>query len=303
MESREPDRLCVFDIQRMSLHDGPGIRTNIFLKGCNLRCFWCHNPESWNVHPDIQYFEAKCIGCGGCVSVCPLSLHGIGENGVHVYKRDGCTVCGKCAEVCPSESLVLTGRMMTLDEIVKAAKRDMPFYEKSNGGVTVSGGEPLLQYAAAAKLLERLKDNGVHTALESALCVPEDHLDAVIPYTDLFLVDMKVADAEQHKKFTGASNLLIKKNFHHLDDLRCDYCMRIPLVPGVNDNEEAISQIAEFASELSRLSYAEFLPYHSLGEGKFKSLGLEFRKDLQPPSKEKMAVLAGIFPETVEVRY
>ncbi|GHT77110.1 glycyl-radical enzyme activating protein [Spirochaetia bacterium] len=304
MPDTKTETACIFDLQRMSIHDGPGIRTNVFFKGCNLRCFWCHNPESWHFEPDIQYFRVKCIGCGACVSACPEGLHSADEQHGHLFNHDGCIACGACAAVCPAGSLVLTGRMMTVDEVFSVVKRDMLFYRKSGGGVTLSGGEPLLQYQFAVKLMQRLHDEGINTAVESALCLPLENIEAAAAETDFFLVDMKIADGNHHKKVTGVSNEPILENLQWLDRSGANYCLRIPLIPGVNDDEDVMGKIAQFAGTLNNVQYIEFMPYHQLGEGKYTSLGMESKTSgLKAPSKERMACLAALFKSGVEVRF
>jgi pyruvate formate lyase activating enzyme len=291
----------IFHIQRMSIHDGPGIRTNVFFKGCNLRCFWCHNPESWQIRPEIQFFKAKCIGCGSCLSVCPLGLHDKSPEGQHIFQRESCTACGKCAAVCPSGSLVLTGQMMTIDEITAVVKRDIPFYKQAGGGVTLSGGEPLLQYSFVQKLLRRLHNEHINTAIESALCVPPENLETVKEDTDFFLVDIKVVDEKKHREFTGISNTQILSNLRWLDSHNGNFCLRIPLISGVNDDDDTMRQIARLTKELKNTKYVEFMPYHKLGESKYTTLGLEGKSGLAPPAKERMAELATYF--SVEVRF
>jgi pyruvate formate lyase activating enzyme len=192
--------------------------------------------------------------------------------------------------------------MMTVDEITSLAKRDIPFYKQADGGVTLSGGEPLLQYRFARKLLGRLHEEGINTAIESALCVPPESLDAVIPETDFFLIDIKLTDEKKHREYTGASNVQILSNLRRLNASGRDFCLRIPLIPGVNDDSGTMKQIADLAGEFKNAKYAEFMPYHKLGESKFTTLGLERKMDFQPPSKERMQELAACF-NGIEVRF
>ncbi len=204
----------IFNIQRFSIHDGPGIRTTVFFKGCSLRCFWCHNPESIHPHPQIQLFLQKCIGCGKCFEICPVGAHCM-IDGERVFLRELCRNCGKCAEICYADALVLAGKWLTAREVMDEVEKDKPFYENSDGGVTISGGEPLLQADFARALLEECKKEGLHTVVDTAGNVPWEAFEKVLPFTDLFLYDLKAADEEFHRQVTGAGNARI------LDKVSC----------------------------------------------------------------------------------
>lgn len=295
----------VFNIQRMSLHDGPGIRTVVFLKGCNLRCFWCHNPESWNHGQEVQFFPERCLGCGVCMTVCPSGLHRLDLNTrEHIFDRELCRHCGLCAAGCPSGSLVLTGKSYTADELMPLLMRDKPFYDRSDGGVTISGGEPLIQSGFVKSLLKRLKDESVNTAVESAFNVQWESIEAIRGYADLFLIDFKTADDEKHRNVTGCSNKPIIANIFALDRTDSKYCIRIPIIPGVNDDLGSIADIYNVLKKLKNISYAEFMPYHSMGLGKFASLSLDRSRleGMKPPSKEQLASFAGVFAD-ISIRY
>lgn len=301
------DRICgtIFDIQRMSLHDGPGIRTTVFLKGCAMRCFWCHNPESLSCGVDIQFFAGRCIGCGLCMEACPRRCHWFDEkNGAHIYDRRNCIQCGKCAAVCPSGSLVKTGYSMTADDLAERVSRDKPFFDRSGGGVTVSGGEPLLQAAFVSRLFQNLRGQGIHTAVETALNVPPESLAEVMPHTGLFLADIKHPDSQVHRAVTGAGNGRILQNLSLLDESGAPYCIRIPVIPGVNDSEEVMAAFQEIIGKLEHPLYLELMPYHEYGTGKYKSLSRDHSRleALHPPSKEKLVQLAKCFT-AIEVRF
>ena len=282
----------IFDVQRMSLHDGPGIRTTIFLKGCNLRCFWCHNPESARSDNDLQYFAQRCIGCGLCKEACPHQLHHFTP--AHQIDREQCMRCGLCAEACPAQALVYVGRSVSVEEILPELLRDVPFYRNTGGGVTLSGGEPLLQPAFASELLKALKENGVNTLIETALHLPWENIEQVIPWTDHFYVDFKHPDDEMHKKVTGVSNKRILENLQRLDKTGCAYTVRIPTIPGVNDSEDTFRAIDRALQGLSSLKEVELMPYHAFGVGKYESLGMDTEtfRTMQPPSVERLTELA-----------
>ena len=292
----------IFNIQRFSIHDGPGIRTTVFFKGCSLFCFWCHNPEGRRAKPDIQFFPDRCIGCGDCVRVCEHDGHDL-QSGSHVYARERCVVCGRCADGCFAGALQLTGKLVTVDEVVAEVERDQPFYASSGGGVTLSGGEPLLQAAFAQAILERCKATGIHTAIETAANCRWRELAALLPVTDLVMMDIKHMDAAKHRAVTGVSNARILANARRLALSGVALTLRTPVIPTVNDTEQEIAAIAAFGRELQAMRSTsapsappityELLPFHRLAGDKFASLGLDDRSAaLTPLSSERMAELA-----------
>lgn len=288
----------IFDIQRMSLHDGPGIRTTVFFKGCNLRCFWCHNPESYKKGKELQYFAERCIGCGLCVSKCQYRCHSIDQKtGVHTFLRDNCENCGQCASVCPSGSLVLSGSDWSVPDLVSEVMRDKPFFDNSGGGITASGGEPLLQHEFLKAFWDQLREKHVHTAIESALNVPFSAIEDVLPYTDLFLVDFKHPDANEHENITGSSNELILHNIKLLDQTGIEYCIRIPIIPGVNDTVDTMAAFDKVIGNLKNPTHVELMPYHKYGLGKYNSMGLDTSKQdgLDAPAEEQLFQLANAF--------
>ena len=285
----------VFNIQRYSIHDGPGIRTTVFFKGCSLRCFWCHNPESMDLNPQIQIFPRKCISCGNCFEACPFHAHYINE-GQRFFKREICRGCGECAGTCYGEALVLTGKMMTGEEIIKEVEKDRPFYKNSDGGVTFSGGEPLLQKEFLKALLMGSKDRGLHTAVDTAGNVPWQSFKEILPYTDLFLFDIKAYSEKIHKQATGAGNSRIIENLKLLTTENNDIWIRIPVIPDINDNMEEMEKISAYLAGLKRIKQIELLPYHQFGAGKYETLGMEYKAmKCVPPNKELMDRLEGLF--------
>lgn len=262
----------VTDIQRFSLHDGPGIRTTIFLKGCNFRCFWCHNPETIRPTPEIQVYPEQCIGCGACVNHCTqgaLSAHG--------YQRERCTACGACARACYAGARVLVGSEMDIDTVLETILQDREFYRDSGGGITISGGEPLMQRDFTLEILRRCKADGIATAMESNLAWPWVHIAPLLPVLDQVMMDIKLMDEERHREHTGHGNQLVLDNARALARTGIPLIVRTPVIPGVNDTPEAINAIAAFVATLPTLQYYELLPFHPLGEGKYASLGLPCR--------------------------
>lgn len=294
----------VFNIQRFSIHDGPGIRTTVFLKGCTLSCFWCHNPEGRRKVPEIQFYPDRCIACLECVTKCVNDAHVFRDN-LHVYLRNLCVGCGLCVETCYSEALMKTGNLMTVDAVMEEILRDRLFYDTSEGGVTLSGGEPVLQPEFSLEILQRCKDEGLHTAIETCGNYAWREVEPLLPFTDLIMMDLKHLDEARHREITGASNKKVLENASHFAKTDKPIIFRTPVVPSVNDNEEDIRAIAGFIKELadervaqsngtgspSAIQY-ELLAFHRLASDKYKSLGLEYKaRDFQPPSKEKMEQL------------
>ena len=271
----------IFDISRASYVDGPGIRTTVFFKGCNLRCAWCHNPESQSRNPQMLFYQNKCTNCGKCKEKCPNRL-------------EKCDLCGKCALYCPLNAREICGREYTVDEVLREIVKDKAFYENSGGGVTFSGGECMLQIEFLAELLKACKENGIHTAVDTAGHVPFDYFERIIPYTDLFLYDVKCYDREKHKKYTGVGNELILKNLAKLLRTEKSVWVRIPIIPTVNDSFEEMTAIRQFLEAQSKHPKVELLPYHAMGEHKYAAVGKK-AEVFSPPSKEKIRELNSIF--------
>ena len=265
-------KAIISDIKRFAVHDGDGIRTTVFLKGCSLKCVWCHNPEGINFAPQLALYSDKCIGCGECVNVCESGAHIINSNG-HVFLRENCTACGKCAEVCLGGAINFYGKEMTADELLPLLLEDKEFYETSGGGVTLSGGECLCQADFCAELLCKLKENGINTAVDTCGYVKKENIDKVIPYTDTFLYDIKAFDSDVHIKCTAHPNELILENIKYINSKNKKIEVRIPYVPGFNAGE--IDKIAEFLKPLQNVKAVKVLPYHNFAGSKYAALGME----------------------------
>lgn len=265
----------VFDIQHSSYHDGPGIRTVVFLKGCNLRCFWCQNPESQNRKRELMCYPGLCIGCRRCEAVCLEGCHEFqGEE--HIFLRDSCIRCGSCVENCYAGALVMAGRMMEEEDILIEILQEEEIFKISGGGVTLSGGEPLLQPEACRKLLIKMKAEGINTLIETAGNVPWENFEKVLSYTDHFFYDVKVLDSQKHERCCGVSNECILDNLIRLSEKTDQVTVRIPVIPGVNDHAEEIQALTEFVTEKTKVQDIVLIPFHRLGKGKYDALDREY---------------------------
>ena len=278
-------------ISRTSLHDGPGVRTVVYFKGCGLRCRWCHNPETLSPLPEILYTPQKCIRCGRCVELCPE--HHRVEGNAMVFHREGCSRCGRCAEVCPSEALTTAGRQYTVEELLAEVQKDRHYYIQSGGGITLSGGECLLQAAFCRELLAACRADGIHTAVETALQVPFEAVETVLPVTDLFLADCKIPDPEKHRRYTGQDNRRILANLARLVEVAPGrVTVRIPLIPGVNDTAEDMAGFARVLAPMAvSLTGIELLPYNHLAAGKYAAAGRDYADFGLPQSAETRKTL------------
>jgi pyruvate formate lyase activating enzyme len=278
-------------IQRFSVHDGPGIRTTVFLKGCQMRCPWCHNPETYRMRPELQVFPDRCIGCRACADACPEAAHEFLHE-AHVFHRDRCTGCGRCADVCYAKSLVLVGETRTAQSVAAAVLADRPFY-KPAGGVTISGGEPLVQADFTGDILGLCRGGDVHTAIETNLARPWEVIAPLLPLVDLFLVDVKTIDDAAHRRATGLSNAHTLDNLRRLDEQGAALVVRTPVVVGFNECPEQIGAIAEFLAGFRNVRQYDLLPYHPLGVGKYDSLGLDGpRPEFRTPTTAELDELA-----------
>ena len=268
----------IWDIEKYALHDGPGIRTIVFFKGCPLRCLWCCNPESQLSDPELVWLKERCLACGMCIAACPHGAVLIDEFGWHQVDRNACDYCGLCVVRCPGEAMNLTGRLMDVDEVLREVAQDSAFYDRSGGGLTLSGGEPLAQVEFAMELLRRYKQGefGASTVIETSGAVEWEAIALVLPHTDLFLYDIKHMDSESHRRFTGVGNGRILENARRLAEAGGRLVIRIPLIPGCNDTEENVRKTAEFVRQLPGVEQVDILPYHRLGEPKYPRLGLKY---------------------------
>lgn len=287
-------RGIVWDIRKYSIHDGPGIRTTVFLKGCPLSCRWCCNPESQAPGPDITWFAEKCSACGTCVQACTRDAVIVDRSGRRRIDRARCDTCGECVAACPGGAMTLVGRPMSVDEVLREVGQDAIFYSRSGGGLTVSGGEPLAQPAFTAELLRRYKADyvGFHTTLETSGEAAWEEVALVAPHVDLFLYDIKHMDTVQHRQQTGAGNERVLENAARLAAARAALIVRLPLVPGMNDDEENLRRTAGYVGSVLRLDRVDVLPYHRLGEPKYSRLGRGYPLAGTPAASEQHVAAA-----------
>ena len=299
----------IYDIQGFSLQDGPGIRTTVFLKGCPLRCPWCHSPESQQFYPQLSWMSMRCIGiekCGKCLSACPRSAIAPGQKTHHAatheevqlirIDRDICDNCADCTLHCYHKALYISGTDYTVDEILKRVCKDIPFYENSGGGVTISGGEPLSQPEFVLEFLKRLKECKIHTALDTTGHVAGEILERVLPFTDLFLYDLKHMDSSRHRRVTGVANERILENARNLAAAGAKMQIRVPVIPDFNDSEESIRETGLFCRSLgSAVSVVQLLPYHNLGVMKYQRIdNRPIVLEAEPPSEDKILSLKNL---------
>jgi pyruvate formate lyase activating enzyme len=271
-QSRQSTIGTIFNIMRFAVNDGPGIRTTVFLKGCPLHCAWCHNPESMSPQPEVFLRDERCIRCGSCADTC---THQAVErtDGAFITLREKCAVCGDCVDVCAADAREIVGRDTTVQELVDEVERDRVFFDQSGGGVTFSGGEPLQQFEFLLAALEESKRRRIHTAVDTTGFTTPDILERVAAVTDLFLFDLKTMNDDVHRRFTGVSNALIVQNLQRLVNGKKNVIVRVPIIPGINDDDEALARTGAFVAELGGVSELHLLPYHEIGVHKYGRLG------------------------------
>ncbi len=287
----------ILNLQRFSVHDGPGIRTLVFMKGCQLRCLWCSNPESHKVGLQLGFIESRCVGCGKCVDVCPNKAIMITEEGKAYTDRKLCNACGRCVEACLYDAREIAGKYTTIEELVKDVEEDRDFYSNSGGGVTVGGGEPLMQHDFVREFLKRCQDRWLHTAMETCGYALWENMERVLEYVDYLFYDIKHMDHVVHREITGLSNELILENIGKILSNRSvpEVVVRVPVIPGLNDSEENISATAKFISDLGNAKGIELLPYHRLGKSKYEQFGMKYSlENLRAPEDDHMQKLNDI---------
>lgn len=262
----------VFDIKKFAIHDGPGIRTTVFLKGCPLSCLWCHNPESQDSAAELSFIPDKCVGCGFCFKTCPNQCH-VMKDGAHVLLRDRCRRCGACAAECHARALEVVGETMTVRKVIDEVLKDKPFYETSGGGMTISGGEPMAQFEFTKGLLTAARDKGLRTCLDTSGFAPFERLENIRPVVDLFLFDLKETNPDKHRKWTGVALEPILENLRGLDRAGAKIILRCPIIPGLNDRDDHFAGLADVANQLSNVMEINLHPYHPLGESKSDRTG------------------------------
>jgi pyruvate formate lyase activating enzyme len=286
----------IFDIKKYAIHDGPGIRTTIFFQGCPLNCWWCHNPESQSSRSVLMYRANRCSLCQTCIEVCPQN--GISLKGTTITDRSKCDLCGECAAACYYGAREISGKSMTIAEVMAAIQRDVPFYDQSGGGVTFSGGEPLLQRRFLAEVLRECNAQDIHTVVDTSGFASWEVFESIRQDVNLFLYDLKILDDQRHQQYTGVSNLLILNNLQRLAESGAQIFVRIPLIPGINDDEENLKESAALIAGLPNIRAVELMAYHDIAEAKYESLGMDYQlPHTSPPTEADMQKAAKYFED------
>jgi len=281
----------IFDIKRYAIHDGPGIRTTVFFKGCPLTCPWCHNPEGIDRSPRVVYRNSKCIGCRECLEACPENALFEGPVGIRTDEAR-CKHCGSCVNACPAGARDLVGKTETVESLMHIIRKDVPFFDTSGGGVTFSGGEPLMQAEFLLEMLDACGQEDIHRALDTTGYTDPDTLKRVAHHTDLFLFDLKFMDPEKHRHYTGVSNEQILKNLEALACNKNRIIIRIPLIPGINDDEDNINSFAAFIAHLPQIKTVHILPYHDFQKSKYDKFSMNYKaRDVKPPSPDRVEAI------------
>ncbi len=287
----------IFDIKKFSIHDGPGLRTTVFFKGCPLACVWCHNPESQRQGPEWMVYANRCLHCGACLDACPQGAITLEEQGPRTDEAV-CLLCGACVTACYADARQLVGQRMSVAQVMAEIEKDVAFYDEGGGGVTFSGGEPLAQPDFLLALLRACREREIHTVLDTCGYASWSVLDRVRPYVDLFLYDLKVMDDERHRRLTGVSNVLILTNVRELAARGHRIRLRVPVIPGLNDDEDNLRRLGRFAADLPRLEGVDLLPYHATAADKYGRLERPYSlAEIRPPTQERMAELVAILAE------
>lgn len=285
----------IFNIQKYSIHDGPGIRTTVFFKGCPLKCQWCHNPESQNFNKEVMFFKDKCIECGFCLKACKNNALCFEENSIKI-NRDKCNICGDCCEECPTTARSMVGEEKSCDDVLKEILKDKIFYDESGGGVTFSGGEPLSQGKFLKTLLIKCKNKGINTTVDTSGFGDEKLIEDIAPYVDLFLYDLKIIDNEKHNKYIGVSNEMILNNLKALKNLNKRVFIRIPIIPTINDGNKDIDDFITTLKNIGVFEQINLLPYHNISSEKYRRLNKKYElTNINVPSDEKMEEIKKVF--------
>ena len=284
----------IFDIKRYAIHDGPGIRTAVFFKGCPLDCWWCHNPEGKSAKPQLMFRENRCKAAGECLQVCPRAAISWQNRSITDWAK--CDDCGKCAEVCYAGARELVGYPISIDPLLKEILRDVPFYDQSGGGVTFTGGEPLFQLRFLVQALQACREKHIHTAVDTCGYTSWANFKPLLPLVDLFLYDLKLMDEEKHIRYTSLSNKLILSNLQKLSGAGAHLIVRIPIIPGINDDEQNLEQCATYLAGLLQLDGVALMPYHDIGKAKYQGLGMEYRlPNTKIPTKARVTEIEELF--------
>ncbi|MDV5169961.1 glycyl-radical enzyme activating protein [Photobacterium rosenbergii] len=276
----------VFDIQKFSVNDGPGVRTAVFLKGCQMKCVWCHNPESLSVRKQLSFSQQKCVGCRSCEQACPKGVHTFDAAGNHLVDFGNCDACGLCVDACMHDALKIYGKEMTVDQVFAEVIKDKVYFDKSRGGLTLSGGEALKQFDFSLALAKKCKENGLHVCIETNGASKPEHYRAIAPYVDLFLFDYKATGDKTHKALTGLPRRLVDDNLKLLEQINAAVILRCPIIPGYNLSEQHLEAIARLAESMGNIQKVELLPYHNFGKGKAAEIGREYDVEADIPADE-----------------